>query len=374
MASFRKHSNGSWEYRIRIKDPISRKFKEKSKRGFPTKKAAQLAAAKVEQEIGTGTFITNNSITFKQVFDNWWTSHSKTLKPSTQYSLKSKFNKHILPRFGHLKIQNITKEYCQKMIDEIAEQIDSVNDVKIQANQIFKYAVRMDYIAKNPMEHVIIPKKEADFLVEEPKRNFWTKQEIKNFFNLAKITLNEQDYVMFHLLIYTGMRKGELLSLEWDDIDFDECTIFISKTLFFKEDKQIIQKAKTYQTRTIHIDTKTVDILKKWRIQQQKQVLNSNDTLDIKNVLTREDKRPLRLAYPNDKLESFIKTHNLHPITVHGFRHTHASILFEAGATVKEVQVRLGHRDIKTTMNIYTHVTKTVKERTAELFQSYIDI
>ncbi|MFP5303862.1 tyrosine-type recombinase/integrase, partial [Cobetia sp. SIMBA_158] len=64
----------------------------------------------------------------------------------------------------------------------------------------------------------------------------------------------------------------------------------------------------------------------------------------------------------------------LHPITVHGFRHTHASILFEAGATVKEVQVRLGHRDIKTTMNIYTHVTKTVKERTAELFQSYIDI
>ncbi|WP_144472305.1 MULTISPECIES: tyrosine-type recombinase/integrase [Bacillus] len=374
MASFRKHSNGSWEYRIRIKDATSRKFKEKSKRGFPTKKAAQLAAAKIEQEISTGTYITNNSTTFKQVFDNWWTSHSKTLKPSTQYSLESKFNKHILPRFSHLKIQDITKEYCQKMIDEIAEQIDSVNDVKIQANQVFKYAVRMDYIVKNPMEHVIIPKKETDFLVEEPKRNFWTKQEIKDFFKLAKLNLNKQDYVMFHLLIYTGMRKGELLSLEWNDIDFDECTIFVSKTLFFKDDKQIIQKAKTYQTRTIHIDTKTVDILKKWRIQQQKHVLNSSNTLDIKNVLTREDKRPLRLAYPNDKLESFIKTHNLHTITVHGFRHTHASILFEAGATVKEVQVRLGHRDIKTTMNIYTHVTKTVKERTADMFQSYIDI
>ncbi|APT44485.1 site-specific integrase [Bacillus safensis] len=374
MASFRKHNNGSWEYRIKIKDPVSNKFKEKSKRGFPTKKAAQLAAAKVEQEISNGTFITNNSTTFKQVFDNWWASHSRTLKPSTLYSLGSKFNKHILPRLGHLRIQDITKEYCQKMIDEIAEQINSVNDVKIQANQVFKYAVRMEYIVKNPMEHVIIPKKEADFLVEEPKRNFWTKQEIKDFFMLAKLKLNKQDYVMFHLLIYTGMRKGELLSLEWNDIDFDEHAIFISKTLFFKDDKQIIQKAKTYQTRTIHIDTKTVDILKKWRIQQQKHVLNSNDTLGIKNVLTREDKRPLRLAYPNDKLESFIKTHNLHPITVHGFRHTHASILFEAGATVKEVQVRLGHRDIKTTMNIYTHVTKAVKERTAELFQSYIDI
>ncbi|WP_417894553.1 tyrosine-type recombinase/integrase [Bacillus safensis] len=73
-------------------------------------------------------------------------------------------------------------------------------------------------------------------------------------------------------------------------------------------------------------------------------------------------------------MESFVKTHNLHPITVHGFRHMHASILFEAGATVKEVQVRLGRRDIKTTINIYTHVTKTVKERTAELFQTYINI
>ncbi|MGR2782358.1 tyrosine-type recombinase/integrase [Bacillus subtilis] len=374
MASFRKHTNGSWEYRIRIKDPISKKFKEKSKRGFPTKKAAQLAAAKVEQEISNSTFIPNNSATFEQVFDNWWASHSKTLKPSTQYSLESKFNKHILPRFAHLKIQDISKEYCQKMIDEIAEQIDSVNDVKIQANQVFKYAVRMDYIAKNPMEHVIIPKNEADFLVEEPKRNFWTKQEIKNFFNLARITLDHQDYVMFHLLIYTGMRKGELLSLEWEDIDFDECTIFISKTLFFKDGKEIIQKVKTYQARTIHIDTKTIQILKKWRIQQRETTPEGKRYPSIKNVLTREDKRPLRLAYPNDKFDSFIKTHNLHPITIHGLRHTHASILFEAGATVKEVQARLGHRDIKTTMDIYTHVTRTVKERTADLFHSYIDL
>ncbi|MDA1478120.1 site-specific integrase [Bacillus changyiensis] len=371
MASFRKHSNG-WEYRIRYKDPISKKFKETSKRGFPTKKVAQLEAAKVEQEIDSSTFKPNNAITFKAIYNRWWASHSKTLKPSTRYSIESKFNNHIIPRFGHLKIRDISKEYCQKMIDEIAEQINSVNDVKIQANRVFRYAVRMDYLTKNPMEHAIIPKKETDFLAEEETRNFWTKQEVKKFFRIAKESLDHQDYIMFHLLIYTGMRKGELLSLEWDDINFDDGTIIISKTLFFKDNQEIIQKVKTYQARTIYIDPKTMEILEKWHIQQHNLVLKDNDC-PIINVLTRTDNRPLRLAYPNDKLKSFIKNNKFHSITIHGLRHTHASILFEAGATVKEVQARLGHRDIKTTMNIYTHVTSTVKEKTADLFQSYID-
>ncbi|CDQ41386.1 tyrosine-type recombinase/integrase [Virgibacillus massiliensis] len=65
--------------------------------------------------------------------------------------------------------------------------------------------------------------------------------------------------------------------------------------------------------------------------------------MEIEYVLTRPDMRPLRLAQPNDILKSFIKRHELHPITIHGLRHTHASLLFEAGASIKEVQARLGH-------------------------------
>ncbi|MNY58769.1 Tyrosine recombinase XerD [compost metagenome] len=79
------------------------------------------------------------------------------------------------------------------------------------------------------------------------------------------------------------------------------------------------------------------------------------------------------MAYPNDKLDEIIRNYNLHPITVHGLRHTHASLLFEAGATIKEVQERLGHSDIKMTMNIYTHVTKTVKEQTATRFEKFLE-
>jgi integrase len=93
-----------------------------------------------------------------------------------------------------------------------------------------------------------------------------------------------------------------------------------------------------------------------------------------KMVFTRDDGTPLRLAYPNEKLDIVIKKHNLHRITIHGLRHTHASLLFEAGASIKEVQERLGHSDIQMTMNIYTHVTDTLKEQTAQKFQRYIEL
>lgn len=100
------------------------------------------------------------------------------------------------------------------------------------------------------------------------------------------------------------------------------------------------------------------------------QPIGSNDD---RMVFTREDGTPIRLAYPNDKLNEIIRSNNLHKITVHGLRHTHASLLFEAGASIKEVQERLGHSDIKMTMNIYTHVTKAVKEKTADRFEKFME-
>ncbi|MDO0996653.1 tyrosine-type recombinase/integrase [Staphylococcus hominis] len=82
----------------------------------------------------------------------------------------------------------------------------------------------------------------------------------------------------------------------------------------------------------------------------------------------------MHVSTPNDKLVAFFKHYsNLHKIHVHGFRHTHASLLFESGATLKEVQVRLGHSDIKTTMDIYTHITQSSREKLADKFNRYVN-
>lgn len=100
--------------------------------------------------------------------------------------------------------------------------------------------------------------------------------------------------------------------------------------------------------------------------------MNTDD--DNNMVFTRDDGSPLRLAYLNEKLYILIKKHNLHRITIHGLRHIHASLLFEAGASIKDVQERLGHSDKQMTMNIYTHVTDTLKEQTTQKFQRYIEL
>ncbi|WP_245987506.1 tyrosine-type recombinase/integrase [Ureibacillus endophyticus] len=320
-------------------------------------------------------------------------------------SIESKFNKHILPRFGQLKIRDITKTYCQKVINEIAESIKSVNDIKIQANQVFKYALKMDIIQKNPLEHISIPRQQNELINDDNEadaRNYWRKDEIKKFLEITKLELSYRDYVLFHLLIYTGARKGEILALTWDDIDFKSKSIRFSKTLFHNKGEFIFQTSKTKESRRlISLDDKTLSILKKWRVRQKNLVLLSteddalkkqelienNQTFESKEVqedteiprnlnliFSREDGTPIRLAYPNEKLDIVIKKHNLHRITIHGLRHTHASLLFEAGASIKEVQERLGHSDIQMTMNIYTHVTDTLKEQTAHKFQRYIEL
>ncbi|WP_390355694.1 hypothetical protein [Virgibacillus halophilus] len=86
-----------------------------------------------------------------------------------------------------------------------------------------------------------------------------------------------------------------------------------------------------------HYYCETIRLLKKWKVRQKEAFLSDGIRDKIKYVLTRGDLRPIRLAAPNDGLKSFIKKHKLRKITVHGLRHTHASILFEAGASIKEV-------------------------------------
>jgi integrase len=154
------------------------------------------------------------------------------------------------------------------------------------------------------------------------------------------------------------------LALKWDDIDFEAASIRLAKTLFYTNGEYLFEKPKTAKSRR-SLDKVTLSLMKKWRLRQKEANMAARITSDYYNlVFTRENGDPLRLAYPNDKLDILIKKHNLHPITIHGLRHrhTHASLLFEAGASIKEVQERLGHSDIKMTMNIYTHVTNNLKE------------
>ena len=183
-------------------------------------------------------------------------------------------------------------------------------------------------------------------------------------------------YVVFRVLAFTGMRKGELAALKWSDVDFNNGTITIDKTVAIDSNGGLhIQTPKTRKSiRTISVDDTTLNALRTWKNELRKELFKQGKNIDKSDgfIFHRNNGNFIN-KYIDQFLPSFLRKYVLPPIKPHGFRHTHASLLFESGASIKEVQDRLGHENIKTTMDIYTHVTKSAREKTAEKFAKYID-
>ncbi|MCC4045639.1 tyrosine-type recombinase/integrase [Enterococcus gallinarum] len=125
------------------------------------------------------------------------------------------------------------------------------------------------------------------------------------------------------------------------------------------------------------LDEETLKVIKHWRLKQREFFLKFGIQINKDNhqlLFTNEENKPYYLDFVNHNLKRVIKENQLKYITPHGFRHTHCSLLFESGASIKEVQVRLGHTDIKTTMDIYAHVSKRQTEETANRFADFMSI
>ncbi|UEX90611.1 site-specific integrase [Staphylococcus ratti] len=174
-----------------------------------------------------------------------------------------------------------------------------------------------------------------------------------------------------------------MLALHWSDINFVNKDLYVKKTLAKVNNKHVLQPPKTRESqRWIDIDNQTISKLLQWKEEQKLQyeeygfsVASDKEQPIFSTYHTRlNEMKYMRVSTPNDKLEAFFKRHSdLRKIHVHGFRHTHASLLFESGATLKEVQTRLGHSDINTTMDIYTHITQSSTEKLAEKLQNHIN-
>lgn len=172
------------------------------------------------------------------------------------------------------------------------------------------------------------------------------------------------------------MRKGEALALTWNDINFKDSEIRINKALSRGKDNQLyVKTTKNKKARTIKMDNSTMEILRSWRKQQEQDylVLGYITTSQKQLVFSNEVNSFLQPTKTRKWIIHVQKKYNLDKITTHGLRHTHCSLLFEAGATIPEVQERLGHDDVQTTMNIYTHVTNKAKEHAIQKFVNYLD-
>ena len=375
----------SWAYIVDVGlDPKTGKRKQVKKQGFKTKKEAQLAAAIAIKEIEESTFIKESDITFEAFSDEWLTGYNNSgkVKESTIRIRKHEIRR-MLPYLAKLKIKNITRKQYQDALNDLKAQGLSertIEGIYVTGRMIFKKAIEFELIKNDPTQYIIVPKSAKtieELEAEEEEIKYLEKEELSFFLKTAKEKGLEKDYLVFLLLSYTGMRVGEALALKWKDIDFDNGTINIYKTLYNPKNNIMEYKLLPPKTaaskRKITVDMVVLEELKKYKaIQNAAKLKNRTIWHDKDFIFTKEIKY---LGYPEiiktveRRMGRLLKLAKLNTdLTPHSLRHTHTSLLAEVGVSLPEIMERLGHKDDETTKQVYLHITKSMKEEASRKF------
>lgn len=294
---------------------------------------------------------------FDEVYQIWLRTYRLGFKESTLNRVLGIFKHHIIPTLGRYQIDTIDWEQCQSAVLKWRKQVKQFNKLAQYAALVFKTAQKMGVTDTNPMALVDVPSLPKAL---NTKRNYWTATELKLFLqHLNDVDLNSSTerydrLAFFYLSATTGLRKGEILALSWADIDLVNSTVTINKTMSRTLDnRQMISTPKTQNSyRTLNIEPDTLQMIKTYR-KHLTAIPQANEPMFLNSKGTR-----LSLMTPNHWLDMLIKETDLPHITVHGLRHTFASIQAANNINVKALQMQLGHSDIKITLNIYAHLSQ----------------
>lgn len=356
-------------------DPATGKEKRTTRRGFKTIKEAKATERDLLLDVEENGFSNNEDFqnpTFAEVAELWLESYKSTVKPTTYQSVKIKLDVMIDLYFTDMKIQQISVAYCQKVAIKLSNRYILYTNYYSVISRVFKYATSIDIIKSNPLDKVIKPKNRP----LKVKENYYTKQELTDFLKVCKENCKPVEYTFYHLLAFTGLRIGEAIGLMWSDVDFENKRLNISRTAVKIGKEQTVQDPKTKRSkRVITLDDETLNVLKLWKRQQIKEYFQAGKAYqhDSNYIFTNNKGKWLLTATMKVKLSSFFCKHNkLKKITPHGFRHTHASLLFEAGITAKIISDRLGHNNVQTTLDMYTHINDNQRVEVVDQLMDFI--
>lgn len=372
MATYRKRGD-KWEFRISYKDPITQKYRLKSKSGFKTKKEAQAAASIVESELEEG--FEESSMSLQTFLMTWLEDYKKgTIRKNTYNIHKRNIENHIVPYFKMLPLQGLKPIMYQKFLNSLEKEGYSKRTIEIIHGTVYsacEKAIVLGQIKKNPCEGVTIKgqdkKDEIKYVDSEHVGEL-----LKEAYKYGYI-----HWIFFKVLIETGMRKGEAGALQWTDIDLKERTISITKTLDFQAEspEELFGDPKTYKsTRVITISKSLANDLQfhlKYQ-NQNKLALNELYHHDLNLVLCRNDGNYMPKSTLFNSFSRILKRIGHPPLPIHSLRHTHAVLQLEAGADMKYLQERLGHGSMQITADVYSHISKKIEVERNERFEEYM--
>lgn len=360
-------------------DELTGRKKQFFRKSFKTKKEAQRAyrQALVDFELGVQRDQYKN-LTYNQVYHEWLEGYKNTVRDSTLKSRMRLFELNILPTFGKMRINKITGRHLQKAINKWHKQFSTYKRVYNLCIKVLEFARKRGYIQNNPSYQVIIPTNKVEYEFEKKNhgKQYYTKDELKQLLVALETMQTKKWLCFFRILAFGGLRRGEALALTYGDIDFQNGLIRINKTLSQGlKNKLQIELPKDGEPRTISIDPITLGIIKQWRLEQQKNLIGLGYNAMSKDQLVfskYKDNTWIDPSAPRNALVRICDKHNLDLIKIHGFRHTHVTLLMEAGVPYKDIMDRMGHSELDVT-KIYTHITKDALDNTAQKFAKYVN-
>lgn len=348
-------ANGEIKYRFRAflgRDPSTGKQIRVARSGFDTRREAELALLKIQTKKRPKI----SSATLEQIYYSWLSTYRMGVKPSTLAKTEDLFSLHILPVFGSEKVSDITAPDVQAFVSHEGNTVIGRRAFTF-LKKILDFSRKQGYIDQNPAALVDLPRRPP----KRERENFYTLDELHEFFRLAEEKLSPMWLAFFRVLAYTGMRRGEALALTWDDFDESSPSLSVSKTVAKGRGGHYISNTpKTSKSnRTILIDDGTAAMLQDLPRTSCFIFPNSKGSF----ITPSQPVRKIHLVVDGEKLKY---------ISPHGFRHTHCSMLFSAGVPIPEVQDRLGHSDVKTTLDIYNHVYQGDRRDALDRFINFI--
>lgn len=368
----------SWKVRIELeKDVNTGKRRQKSFTVYGSKKDAERFLIEKLREFDTGILKDTRKIKFGEYLDFWKEKTFGNLEVTTKEGYIQKIDKHIKPYLGNIFLENLKPLHLQNFYYEKLQNgklngKGGLSERTVLAlhriiHSALSQAVKWEFIVRNVAEAVEPPK------AKKYQANFLDDKQTEELIRKAQ---NTDIYIPIMLAIYTGARRGEVLGLNWDNVDLEKGTIKIVDNLCTTQNGLIIKQPKTNSgIRTIAISTSLVKILKKHKLDQMKNKIRLGASYcDNNMVCCYEDGHLFNPKRFSAKFNEFLEKNDLPIVRFHDLRHSHASLLVKMGVQPKEISARLGHSNIGITMDLYSHIYEETDREVANMFDKLINI
>ena len=320
------------------------------------------------------------NIKFSEFADEWFEEYAKPNLRSTSYERMKQLRDRVYPALGHLRLDKITARHIQQFINDLAINGKNKKTGKPLSRKtvvhhlsfisdVFSYAVRMGMLIDNPCRRVFVPKG------EKKEKEIYTLEEVHKLFELLE-TAPLKYRTFFTLAIYSGFRRGELLGLEWKDIDWDNCVISVRRTSNYTVEKGVYTD--TTKTRKSQRDLKfpkhVIELLRKFKNEQDNERKRiGTKWVDTDRLFVKWNGLPMNNNTPYFWFNEFCEANNFRFCDIHSLRHFYASALINEGVDAAAVSGALGHSVISTTTSIYCHVFRQAQARAADAIASVLD-